>query len=123
MGLRDEAEFMRGGCFALALHLHRKTGLPLYGLADTAGHFHHAFVLDGDHALDARGRVPLALIRLYKSRVCAGERLQELPIDTAEALMAESGVTLRQASAYARKQPALDEAVANGATRTTGFAP
>lgn len=48
--------FMRGGCFILALWLHAKTKLPLYGLWE-GDVMHHAFVYDAatDTAFDARG--------------------------------------------------------------------
>jgi hypothetical protein len=48
---------MRGGCYVLALWLHNKTGLPLYGLWDKKGEIAHAFVYDPatNLAYDARG--------------------------------------------------------------------
>lgn len=52
--------YLRGGCFALAIELHRKTGLPLWGLM-LDEELHHAFVADGDAdlAIDIRGQMPI----------------------------------------------------------------
>lgn len=63
-----QGEFMRGGCFVLALYLHTKTKLPLYGLWD-GDVMHHAFVYDAatDTAYDARGaHQGLETIKYYR---------------------------------------------------------
>ena len=67
---RDEEEFLHGKCHLLAVALNELTGLPLGAYLDEAwvetpdGHVEmvvlvHAFVVDGDEAIDIRGRVPL----------------------------------------------------------------
>lgn len=70
-GTPSTNELMRGGCYALALYLHRRTGLPLHGLFDEAGSegsMHHAYVFDAASGLayDARGAVRLDRIAVFR---------------------------------------------------------
>lgn len=54
--------YLRGGCYALALALHKATKLPLCGLYEAGtDDLHHAFVRDPatGMALDIRGLLPL----------------------------------------------------------------
>jgi hypothetical protein len=78
----QEAWYMKGGCYQFALYLHEALGLPLYGLVDDIGALHHAFVVQGDTAIDARGEVPLDQVALYKGSPGAGTRV--IPVDKAE---------------------------------------
>ena len=90
-----ESSFMRGGCFVLALWLHRRTKLPLYGLWD-ADTLHHAFVYDPatDTAYDARGaHHGLASVKLYRRQASAG-------IDVRPATVAE----VQECDTIAREQ-------------------
>lgn len=72
----DQGLCMTGGCFALALALHKRSRLPIYGLYDNGGNIHHAFVKDGDYGIDARGRVPIRDIRFYRGRPSAGQHIR-----------------------------------------------
>lgn len=54
--------YTMGGCWSLALALHEETGLPIE-LYSIGGHPRHAYVVDGDVALDARGRNELRRVR------------------------------------------------------------
>jgi DNA primase catalytic subunit len=47
--------YMSGGCWSLALALHEETGLPIE-VYYRGGRPAHAYVVDGESALDARGR-------------------------------------------------------------------
>jgi len=48
--------YLRGGCYALALALHKDTGAATWGMFDASGAMHHAFVVRADGlAVDARG--------------------------------------------------------------------
>jgi len=78
----QEAWYMKGGCYQFALYLHEALGLPLYGLVDDIGALHHAFVVQGDTAIDARGEIPLDQVAVYKGRHGAGTRV--IPVDKAE---------------------------------------
>jgi len=71
--------YTMGGCWSLALALHDETGLPIE-LYHRGGRPIHAYVVDGDYALDARGRNELRLVR------GGAERLEQ--IDTEEELVA-----------------------------------
>ncbi|NDV50374.1 hypothetical protein [Salipiger sp. PrR003] len=75
----DTSRFMRGGRYALALHLHEATGLPLMGLYDEVGALHHAFVADFDEevAYDARGSTDLDQVQWHRGRECAGQEMRE----------------------------------------------
>lgn len=58
---RDEEEHLHGKCHLFAIALHRLTGLPLAATLDVDMWTErtvlvHAYVLDGDHAIDVRGR-------------------------------------------------------------------
>jgi hypothetical protein len=80
-----ESGFMRGGCFILALWLHKRSKLPLYGLWDTNDVMHHAFVYDPatDTAYDARGaHRGLENIKLYRGQAGAGTEVR--PASVAE---------------------------------------
>lgn len=66
----EEEEFLHGKCHLLAVALHELTGLPMGAYLDEATVERngedlelivlvHAFVVDGDEAIDIRGRVPL----------------------------------------------------------------
>src|SRR5436309_288833 len=59
--------YISGGCWSLALALHDATRLPIevYYLG---GRPKHAYVVDGDAALDARGRSELRLVRVGAER-------------------------------------------------------
>ena len=70
--------YTMGGCWSLALALREETGLPIE-LYYLRGRPSHAYVVDGDDALDARGRNDLRLVRL------GAERLEQVD---AEELMA-----------------------------------
>ncbi|HEX5426652.1 MAG TPA: hypothetical protein VFW94_24280 [Candidatus Acidoferrales bacterium] len=50
---------LHGMCGPIAIALHRKTGLPIFGAFDKFGYLHHLFVSDGEHAIDIRGSMPL----------------------------------------------------------------
>jgi hypothetical protein len=62
-----EIFYTSGGCWNLALAIHEKTELPIEvyfrGTQPT-----HAYVVDGEYALDARGRNPLRRVRLGAAR-------------------------------------------------------
>lgn len=68
----QEAWYMKGGCYQFALYLHEVTKLPLFGLADEQGAIHHAFVMDGDSAIDARGEMSVEHMMRYQGRQSAG---------------------------------------------------
>ena len=53
-------KYLRSGCIDLAVALHRRLGLPLYGAFDKRGSLHHVFVVKDGQAIDIRGRIPLA---------------------------------------------------------------
>lgn len=55
--------YTMGGCWSLALALHEETGFPIE-LYSAGGRLKHAYVVDGEYALDATGRNPLRLVRL-----------------------------------------------------------
>ena len=74
----QEAWYMKGGCYQFALFMHDVTGLPLYGLVDDSGALHHAFVVNGDTAIDARGEVSLGAVANYKGRRSAGEKITQI---------------------------------------------
>jgi len=77
-----EAWFMKGGCYQFALFLHELTGLPLYGLVDEAGALHHAFVVNGDTAIDSRGEMALQSVATYRGRESAGTVI--VPVEKSE---------------------------------------
>lgn len=81
---KEETLFMKGGCFALAKHLHEKTGLPLYGLVDDSGYIHHAFVKKDDFGIDIRGKVPLDRIHIFKGRESAGKEIKPISMNELE---------------------------------------
>jgi len=118
----DASDFLRGGCYALALWLHGKTDLPLYGLYDDHGEMQHAMVGDHDaeRFYDARGRVPAVAVRMMRGRPCAGSDLRETTVEEVRAmrdLAARHGnpsPTDRQVAAFARKSPYLREIVEAG---------
>ena len=64
--------YRTGGCFSLGLAIQEETGLPaeLYYLQ---GRPTHAYIVDHDFALDARGRTELRLARLGAERVARGD--------------------------------------------------
>lgn len=112
-----KSDLMRGGCFAMALWLHRKTELPLYGLFDEAGDMHHALVLDEaeDVFYDARGRVQRNLVGFSNGRRSAGTILREATVAEVQAFQATAasltGIapTDRQLAKYARETGPLRE--------------
>lgn len=60
----DEELMLHGHCHLFAAAMHELTGLPLAAWLDTdfeteATVLVHACVLDGDHGIDVRGRMPL----------------------------------------------------------------
>nr|WP_250807795.1 hypothetical protein [Neorhizobium tomejilense] len=66
----EELEYLHGKCHLLAIALHDITGFPMRAYLDTAWVekgdeeiemvvLVHAFVVDGEEAIDVRGRVPL----------------------------------------------------------------
>ena len=64
--------YLRGGCFVLAILLHRQTGLPLWGMRTAPnGGIEHAFVADPDRGvgIDIRGEMQI-------ERISEGARLQ-----------------------------------------------
>lgn len=72
-------DLMHGGCYALALHLHRRTGFALHGLFGTADDpedaMEHAFVVDPGSGLayDARGASPVGEVaKPFRGRPPAG---------------------------------------------------
>lgn len=78
--------YLRGGCFALAIELHRKTGLPLWGLL-LDDELHHAFVLDPDQgvAIDIRGGMSIEAVRKgarYEETLEAREISEEKIMET-----------------------------------------
>lgn len=75
-------EWMRGKCWDMAVALHEKTSLPLYGLFDQHGGCHHAFVLDAElnMGLDARGTMPVDRLK----RGCAGQEVRPLAREAIE---------------------------------------
>ena len=114
MSDNNEREYMSGGCFALALYLHEKTGLPLLSLADDDGHVHHACVSipDGRFA-DARGILPdlYSLIR-YKGRLCAGQHPETIEYDELKRMAIEQNMlnySPQALNAFVRKTRALNE--------------
>jgi hypothetical protein len=56
--------YKRGQGFALAIALHRKYKLPLYGAKDKNGLVHHFFVVDSGRAVDIRGSIPFEMVAL-----------------------------------------------------------
>lgn len=105
-----EREFLRGGCYALAIWLHQRTGLQLVGLYDEDGTLHHAMVANdaADMVYDARGAVPVQVASLLRGRRCAGTILK--PASTADVMKLASvcePVSQRAISAFVRKVPGL----------------
>lgn len=127
----DANDFLRGGCYALALWLHRKTELPLYGLFDDHGEMHHALVGDheGETFHDARGRVPVACVRTIRGRRCAGEHLREVSVEEVEATrdlalkFGNINPSDRQVAAFARKSAHLRALVEAGPVPAPGPRP
>jgi len=78
----QEAWYMKGGCYQFALFLCELGHLPLYGLVDESGALHHAFVVDGKTAIDARGETSMDSIAIYKGRKSAGVKI--VPVDKSE---------------------------------------
>lgn len=72
---RSPGQYMRGSCYALAMYLHDRTDLALYGLFDTHGTMHHAFVADPQSgtAYDGRGRTSLSTVMRFRDQPCRGE--------------------------------------------------
>ncbi|MEP3669940.1 MAG: hypothetical protein ABJN42_24785 [Roseibium sp.] len=56
--------YMRGGCWAMAHELSKKTGMDLWGLRDDRGDLHHVYVADPERgiAIDIRGGMPMEKI-------------------------------------------------------------
>lgn len=121
--------FMRGGCFMLALWLHHKTGLPLYGLYDAQDRMHHAFVYDpaSETAYDARGaHRGLDRIRYYQGRSSAGELARPATVEDVQghAALAEEEARIwgralpsrRAITGFVRSVPALAQLVTPGNT-------
>lgn len=88
-----EGDLMASGCYGLAIVLHEKTGLPLWGLFDDKGACHHAFVYDADTdiAYDARGGLSLSDVMSYRGEPCRGTIAGVLDKNTCEALAVERG--------------------------------
>jgi hypothetical protein len=64
---RDEEEHLHGKCHLFAIALHRLTGLPLAAMLDVDMWSErtvlvHAYVMNGDQAIDVRGRFPIDTI-------------------------------------------------------------
>jgi hypothetical protein len=125
-----ESDLMRGGCFALALHLHRRTSLQPWGLMDEEGECHHAFVADAsaEYAYDARGKVLFHHVKLYKGRPSRGKVAAPLTGEELERLAGSPCVdrySARTLDAYARRVPGLHEVIALAAKqeRKTGETP
>lgn len=118
----DANDFLKGGCYALALWLHRKTELPLYGLFDDQGLMHHAMVGDHDGKVmyDARGRVSADWAHMMRGRACAGRNLRETNVEDLEDMceMARQfhGIdpSDRQVAGFVRKTDDLLEIVEAG---------
>lgn len=60
----EEELLLHGHCHLLAIAMHEQTGLSLVAYVESDFETEttvlvHAFVLDGDHAIDIRGRIPL----------------------------------------------------------------
>jgi hypothetical protein len=60
----EEAGFLHGNCHLFAVALHRLTGLPLRAILDVdmwteQTVLAHAFVVDGEQAIDIRGRIEM----------------------------------------------------------------
>lgn len=111
---KNQDRFMRGGCYAMALWLANKTGLPIYGLFDDRDGLHHAFVLDTvkNVAYDARGAVPMDRIMIYRGRRSSGTIVR--PASRGEVEHLASMVDLvseRTIRAYVRQQPDLSELI------------
>lgn len=60
--------YVSGGCWSLALALHAATGLPIEIFHWVDGP-RHAYIVDGDYAIDARGRNLLRLARAGAARL------------------------------------------------------
>lgn len=113
----DANDYLKGGCYALALWLHRKTELPLYGLFDDQGRMHHALVgdHDGQTLYDARGRVTAEWAFMQRGRPCAGRNLRETIAEDVEDMceMARHFHRIdpsdRQVAAFVRKIAPLRE--------------
>jgi hypothetical protein len=60
--------YTSAGCWSLAIALHEETGLPIE-LYCHRGRPTHAYVLDGDRAIDYRGRIPAQMARAGAERV------------------------------------------------------
>ncbi len=82
---------MRGGCMTFALHLHRRSRLPLFGLFDESGRLHHAGVGEESASVlyDGRGPVPIDLFHFWRGIPCAGDRLEVISPDDVKAALAE----------------------------------
>lgn len=114
MSYRDE--LMRGGCYSLALYLHRRTGVPLMALADNSGMLHHVFIADGGTAWDARGQVMLKDVAWYRGRRCAGDRFVDVTADQVEAMMRTDRLETHdpgRLGRFCRATPALRQLLAD----------
>jgi hypothetical protein len=61
----EDARFLHGNCHLFAVAMHHLTGLPLRAVLDVDMWTEqtvlvHAFVVDGEQAIDIRGRIDLA---------------------------------------------------------------
>jgi hypothetical protein len=81
--MASESDFMSGGCYALALWLHRRCSLPLYGLYDAESVLHHAFIQDTKSGTfyDARGEHnSIKSIRHYRGIASRGTVIRSVSL-------------------------------------------
>lgn len=101
-----EAWYTYGGCFALAVAIHNRTHLPIE-VYYFGGRPKHAYVVDGDAALDVRGRNPVRLVRL------GAERLEQVDlVDALRALLGEQAPETLEILDYPEVLEAADRAAA-----------
>lgn len=109
----QEAWYMKGGCYQFALYLHEITKLPLFALVDEQGAMHHAFVMDGDSAIDARGEMSVEHMMRYQGRMSAGNTVR--PTDVEEVAEYAGGLLTddeyEEADQYAREHDQLAQIV------------
>jgi hypothetical protein len=108
----QEKKWMRGHCWDMAIALHEKTKLPIYGLFDKRGDCHHAFVWDESISvgIDARGALMMSGLRAG----CAGQESKPLARDDIEKIGGFLGRALAPqeinvAWTYAKKMKLVDQ--------------
>ncbi len=108
----DVGHLMRGGCMIFALHLHKRSRLPLFGLMDENGRIHHAGVGEAGAELlfDGRGKSYRDDFAYWRGQPCAGDRLEAVTAAEIKAVLNEERLPIysRQAmDAYMQRNSSL----------------